>query len=207
MLRSFTYLVASEQQLIANYKRRNEDLMQTLDSLRQTRDQLQLARRQVCTDDLTGLCNRRGLYQFLENTAEVRDRRRRFGLLLVDVDRFKQINDLSGHLLGDDVLRAIASEIQDAAGATDLPCRLGGDEFALLTQVKDQHELTERALRIVEGVRQLRFGRSAPDLTVTVSVGGGLCREDGEWSVWYSEADCALYQVKGSGGDGVHVMS
>src|SRR5690242_5944478 len=59
MLRSFTYLVASEQQLIANYKRRNEDLMQTLDSLRQTRDQLQLARRQVCTDDLTDLCNRR----------------------------------------------------------------------------------------------------------------------------------------------------
>lgn len=206
MLRSFTYLVASEQQLIANYKRRNEDLMQTLDSLRQTRDQLQLARRQVCTDDLTGLCNRRGLYQYLENAAEVRDRHRRFGLLLVDVDRFKQINDLSGHLLGDDVLRAIASEIQDAAGATDLPCRLGGDEFALLTQVKDQQELIERAQRIVEGVRQLRFAKSSADLVVSVSVGGGLCRDGEDWSVWYSEADCALYHVKGSGGDGVHVM-
>jgi diguanylate cyclase (GGDEF)-like protein len=136
----------------------------------------------------------------------VRDRHRRFGLLLVDVDRFKQINDQSGHLLGDDVLRAIAAEIQDAAGATDLPCRLGGDEFALLTQVKDQNELTERAQRIVEGVRQLRFAKSAPDLAVSVSVGGGLCSDDSEWSVWYSEADCALYHVKGSGGDGVHVM-
>jgi diguanylate cyclase (GGDEF)-like protein len=207
MLRSFTYLVASEQQLIANYKRRNEDLMQTLDSLRQTRDQLQLARRQVCTDDLTGLANRRGLYQFLENVAEMRDRHRRFGLLLIDIDRFKQINDLSGHLMGDEVLRAIASEIQDAAGATDLPCRLGGDEFALLTQVRDQQELTERAQRIAEGVRQLRFPQHAPDLVVSVSVGGGLCREDGEWPVWYSEADCALYHVKGSGGDGAHVMS
>lgn len=207
MLRSFTYLVASEQQLIANYKRRNEDLMQTLDSLRQTRDQLQLAQRQVCTDDLTGLSNRRGLYQFLENIAEVRDRNHHFGLLLVDIDHFKQINDQNGHLVGDDVLRAIASEIQDAAGATDLPCRLGGDEFALLTQVADQRELTERALRVAESVRQLRFPQSAPQLTVSVSVGGGLCREDDEWSVWYSEADCALYHVKGSGGDDAHVMS
>ena len=207
MLRSFTYLVASEQQLIANYKRRNEDLMRTLDSLRQTRDQLQLAQRQVCTDDLTGLCNRRGLYQFLEGAAELRDRNRRFGLLLVDVDHFKQINDQYGHLVGDEVLRAIASEIQDAAGVTDLPCRLGGDEFALLTQVRDGRELTERALRIAEGVRQLRFPQSAPQLVMSVSVGGGLCREDSEWSVWYSEADCALYHVKGSGGDGVHVMS
>ncbi|MBS0381441.1 MAG: GGDEF domain-containing protein [Proteobacteria bacterium] len=207
MLRSFTYLVASEQQLIANYKRRNEDLMRTLDSLRQTRDQLQLAQRQVCTDDLTGLCNRRGLYQFLEGAAELRDRNRRFGLLLVDVDHFKQINDQYGHLVGDEVLRAIAAEIQDAAGGTDLPCRLGGDEFALLTQVLDRRELTERALRVAEGVRQLRFPQSAAELVVSVSVGGGLCREDGEWSVWYSEADCALYHVKGSGGDGAHVMS
>jgi diguanylate cyclase (GGDEF)-like protein len=207
MLRSFTYLVASEQQLISNYKRRNEDLMQTLDSLRQTRDQLQLAQRQVCTDDLTGLCNRRGLYMFLDNAVEVRERGRRFGLLLVDVDHFKQINDQNGHLVGDEVLRAIASEIQDAAGAADLPCRLGGDEFALLTQVVDQRELTERALRITEGVRQLRFPKTASGLTVSVSVGGGVCRDEDEWSVWYSEADCALYHVKGSGGDGAHVMS
>lgn len=207
MLRSFTYLVASEQQLIANYKRRNEDLMHTLDSLRQTRDQLELAQRQVCTDDLTGLSNRRGLYKFLQNAAEVRDRNCRLGLLLVDIDRFKQINDQSGHLIGDEVLRAIASEIQDAAGATDLPCRLGGDEFALLTQVQDQRELTERALRIAEGVRQLRFPQSAPNIMVSVSVGGGLCNDDSEWSIWYSEADCALYHVKGSGGDGAHVLS
>jgi diguanylate cyclase (GGDEF)-like protein len=206
MLRSFTYLVASEQQLIANYKRRNEDLMQTLDSLRQTRDQLQLARRQVCTDDLTGLSNRRGLYKFLEDAGDSRERGHHFGLLLIDVDRFKSINDQNGHLVGDEVLRAIASEIQAAGRATDLPCRLGGDEFALLTQVSNLQELNERALCIVEGVRQLRFSQSAPKLVVSISIGGGMCREDGEWSVWYSEADSALYRVKGSGGDGAHVL-
>ncbi len=206
MLRSFTYLVASEQQLIANYKRRNEDLMQTLDSLRQTRDQLHLAQRQVCTDDLTGLANRRGLYKFLEQASEWRATGRMFGLLLVDVDHFKQINDRHGHLVGDEVLRAIAVEIQDAAGAADLPCRLGGDEFALLTMIEDENDLAARATRIIQGVRQLRFTRSAPNLIVSISVGGGVCQPDDEWSVWYSEADCALYQAKGVGGDGVHVM-
>jgi diguanylate cyclase len=207
MLRSFSYLVASEQQLIAHYKRRNEDLMQTLDSLRQSQDQLKLAQRQVCSDDLTGMCNRRGLYRYLDGIAELRDRNRRFGLLLVDIDRFKQINDHYGHLAGDEVLRAIAAEVQDTASATDLPCRLGGDEFALLTQVQDARELENRALRIAEGVRQLRFGAAAGDLRVTVSVGGSLCNEDAGWSVWYSEADCALYHVKGSGGDGAHVLT
>lgn len=207
MLRSFNHLMAREQQLIANCKRRSEDPVQTLDSLCRARDPLQPAQRQACTDEPTGLCNRRGLYRFIENMDEVRVRHRRFGLLLIDVDRFKRINGRFGHLVADEVLRAIASEILAASGVTDLPCRLGGDEFALLVQVRDQSELSGCALRIVEGVRQLRFPKSAPELAVSASVGGGLCREHGEWSVWYSEADCALYQVKDSGGDGAHVLS
>lgn len=207
MLRSFTYLVASEQQLIANYRRRNEDLMQTLDSLRQTRDQLQLAQRQVCTDDLTGLCNRRGLYKFLAEAGNAREPGLRFGLLLIDLDRFKQINDHFGHLAGDEVLRAVASEVRAAAGAAELPCRLGGDEFALLAQVHDTGGLAVRARQVVDGVRQLRFPRIDAALTVSVSVGGTLCSEEDDWSVWYSEADCALYHIKGSGGDGAHVLS
>ena len=207
MLRSFTYLVASEQQLIANFKRRNEDLMQTLDSLRETRDQLQLAQRQVCTDDLTGLCNRRGLYKFLAEANAAREPGCRYGLLLIDLDRFKQINDHFGHLAGDEVLRAVASEVRAAAGGAELPCRLGGDEFALLTQVPDANGLVERARQLTDGVRQLRFPRIDGALTVSVSVGGTLCSEEDDWSVWYSEADCALYHIKGSGGDGAHVLS
>lgn len=204
MLRSFTHLVAGEQQLIANYRRRGENLMRALDS---QCDPPQPAQRQACTDELTGLSNRRGLYLFLENMAELRERHCHLGLLLIDVDRLRQINDHSGHLVGDEVLRAIASEIRIAAGATDLPCRLGGDEFALLAQVRDQHELAGCALRIAEAVRRLRFSKIAPELAASVSVGGGLCHEDGAWSRWYSEADFALRHVKDSGGDGVHVMS
>ena len=205
MRRSFSYLVASEQQLIQSLKRRNEDLMVTLDSLRQTRTQLSTAQRLVQTDELTGLCNRRGLYMFLEHMAEHRLPGTVLGLLLVDLDRFKQINDHCGHLVGDQVLRAIAEEVQNAASSTDLPCRLGGDEFALLMQVTGEEELRARATQIVGAVHSLRFAGCKDGLAVTVSLGGSLCSEGADWSIWYSDADAALYEAKGRGGDAFQI--
>ena len=207
MRRSFSYLVASEQQLIQSLKRRNEDLMVTLDSLRQTQTQLSTAQRLVQTDELTGLCNRRGLYMFLERIEEHRLPGTVLGLLLVDLDRFKQINDHCGHLIGDQVLRAIAEEVQNAASPCDLPCRLGGDEFALLMQVTGIEELRARATQVIGAVRALRFpGCGDEALSVAVSVGGSLCVSGSDWAVWYSDADCALYEAKGIGGDGYRVI-
>jgi diguanylate cyclase (GGDEF)-like protein len=207
MRRSFSYLVASEQQLIQSLKRRNEDLMVTLDSLRQTRTQLSTAQRLVQTDELSGLCNRRGLYLFLEQLPEQRLPGTVLALLLVDLDRFKQINDRCGHLVGDQVLRAIAEEVQNAASSTDLPCRLGGDEFALLMQVTGEEELCARATQIIHAVRMLRFPTGSDSLGVSVSIGGSLCAEDADWAVWYSDADAALYEAKGRGGDGYEIVA
>jgi diguanylate cyclase (GGDEF)-like protein len=205
MRRSFAYLVASEQKLIASLTCRNEDLLQTLDSLRQTQDQLHLARRQTRTDDLTGLYNRRGLYAFLDEIAD--QPQARLGLLLIDLDHFKQINDRYGHLMGDRVLCAVADEVRAAAGTvTDLPCRLGGDEFALLLQADSLQALNQRAAQIAAGVRSLRFATTDDALTVSVSIGGHLCPPGRiEWSNWYSRADAALYRAKAHGGDGLHI--
>jgi len=207
MRRSFSYLVASEQQLIQSLKRRNEDLMVTLDSLRHTQTQLSTAERLIRTDELTGLCNRRGLYQYLEELREQHAAERQLGLLLIDLDRFKQTNDHYGHLVGDQTLRAVAAEVQAAAAACDLPCRLGGDEFALLALVRDAEELRDRAALISAGVRALRFPAPMEGLQVSVSIGGSLCHAAAEWSGWYSDADCALYLVKGEGGDNYRVIA
>lgn len=207
MRRSFSYLVASEQQLIQSLKRRNEDLLVTLDSLRQTQTQLSTAERLVRTDELTGLCNRRGLYHYLEELRARRDPLMRLGLLLIDIDHFKQINDHYGHLTGDIALRAVAREVEQAAGPTDLPCRLGGDEFALLVQLRDAEQLRDRAAQITAGVRALRFHAPAEGLFVSVSIGGSLCHETADWSAWYSDSDCALYLVKGEGGDNCRVIA
>jgi diguanylate cyclase (GGDEF)-like protein len=207
MRRSFSYLVASEQQLIQSLKRRNEDLMVTLDSLRQTRTQLSTAQRLVQTDELSGLCNRRGLYMFLERLDEHRLPGTVLALLLIDLDRFKQINDRCGHLAGDQVLRAIAEEVQNAASSVDVPCRLGGDEFALLMQVTGEEELRARATQIISSVRALRFPGAKDRISVSVSIGGSMCGEMSDWAVWYSDADAALYEAKGRGGDGYHVAA
>ncbi|HUD43708.1 MAG TPA: GGDEF domain-containing protein [Dokdonella sp.] len=205
MQRSFAYLVASEQQLIANLRRRNEDLMVTLDSLRQTQTQLTTAQRLVQTDELTGLCNRRGLSIYLDQLQQRRVPDTLLGLLLIDVDHFKQINDRCGHLIGDSVLKAIADALREAAAACDMPCRLGGDEFAFLAQIASLDELRARADRIAASIRALRMPIGSETLRIAVSIGGGLCPSDGGWTAWYSEADTALYGVKGNGGDGINV--
>ena len=205
MRRSFAYLVASEQQLIGHLKRRNEDLQYTLNSLRQTQTELSTANRLVRTDELTGLTNRRGLYQFLEELPAERTPGRQIGLLLIDLDNFKRINDQCGHLIGDEVLRAVADEVSRVAAAGDMACRLGGDEFALLAQVLDYDDLLARAQCIVAAVRALRLPLMREEFAITVSIGGGICAEGGDWSAWYSLADEALYRAKGEGSDTWHI--
>jgi len=205
MRRSFAYLVASEQQLIAFLKRRNEDLMVTLDSLRHSQSELSTANRLVRTDELTGLMNRRGLYEHLENLAGHRVERTRLGLLLIDIDHFKKINDDFGHMPGDQVLCAIANEVNAVAAPCDIACRIGGDEFALLVQIADAGELEALAARIVSGIRALRFPAPLEKLVASVSIGAILCAEQGDWATWYNAADAELYRAKAVGGNAWHV--
>jgi diguanylate cyclase (GGDEF)-like protein len=200
MLRSFAYLVTGEQQLMQSLRRRNEDLMQTLDTLRQTRSELSVAQQLVRSDDLTGLANRRGLYRFLDESSRFPMSGKRLALLLIDIDRFKRLNDSSGHLAGDTALRAVADEVRRMAGPLELPCRLGGDEFALVLRVADEGDLANRALGLLSAVRALRLP-SLREQHLTVSVGGVFCDDPGGWSSWYSEGDRALYDAKSRGGD------
>jgi len=200
MQRSFTYLVAGEHQLVQSLRRRNEDLLQTLDTLRQTRSELTVAQQLVRTDDLTGLANRRGLYRFLDEVVRHPIPSHTLALLLIDLDHFKHINDNAGHLAGDVALRAVAEEVRRLSGPMDLPCRLGGDEFAIVMRVADSGELANRALSLLDSVRSLRLP-SLRDHRLSISVGGALSADGGDWSHWYSLADQALYEAKKKGGD------
>jgi diguanylate cyclase (GGDEF)-like protein len=200
MQRSFAYLLAGEQQLMLSLRRRNEDLMQTLDTLRQTRSELSFAQQLVRSDDLTGLANRRGLYRYMDESSRYPLAGKRLALLLIDIDQFKVLNDVSGHLVGDSVLRAVADEIRAVAGPLELPCRLGGDEFALLLRVADEGDLANRALGLIASIRALRLP-SLRERGITISVGGVFCADAGGWSSWYSQGDLALYEAKSRGGD------
>lgn len=200
MQRSFSYLLAGEQQLMQSLSRRNEDLMQTLDTLRQTRSELSFAQQLVRSDDLTGLANRRGLYRYLDESSRYPLAGKRLALLLIDIDQFKRLNDISGHLAGDSVLRAVADEVRRIAGPLELPCRLGGDEFALVLRVADEGDLANRALGLIASIRALRLP-SLREKSLSISVGGVFCSDPGGWSSWYSQGDLALYEAKSRGGD------
>jgi diguanylate cyclase (GGDEF)-like protein len=196
-----TALVASERALIADLRRRNETLVVTLHSLQHMQSQLVTANDLVRTDELTGLTNRRGLYQYLDASGAVARRSSaELGLLLFDLDDFKSINDRCGHHSGDDALRAIAAAVSALAAPGDLLCRLGGDEFALLVHIAHRDELELLSARVVSVVRALPA--PCPGTRLSVSVGASLCRHGTSWSTWYRDADEALYAAKHDGGNG-----
>ena len=91
------------------------------------------ARRQAVTDDLTGLGNRRSLFEHGTQRLESADAADRLALILIDLDNFKEINDTFGHPAGDELLREIARRLTARASEHDLLVRLGGDEFAILS--------------------------------------------------------------------------
>lgn len=197
--RTIMRVVSNEQALISQLRRRNHDLETALDNLYVTTHQLSHTRELVRTDELTGLDNRRGLALYLQE-SRVHDDGPPQGLLLIDCDAFKQINDRFGHQAGDRVLQSVANILRSMAGAQDLACRLGGDEFCLLLR-RATAEIVQHAgefvLSAVNGLLERSHG--TPQVCL-LSIGAHLVQPQDDWSDWYAKADGALYQAKREGG-------
>jgi diguanylate cyclase (GGDEF)-like protein len=153
------------------------------------------------TDVLTGMKNRRAFYELGELAFE---QAKRYGhplsLVMLDVDRFKQVNDNWGHAAGDQVLKAVAGVIKETARASDISGRLGGEEFAVLLPETAVEDATAQAERLRRGVAGLSVRYEADDITLTCSL--GVAQSDGECSsldTLIGRADCALYEAKGQG--------
>lgn len=162
--------------------------------------------RLAVTDSLTGLYNRRFIEEFC---AIEGDRSRRagghLGLLLVDVDRFKRVNDELGHQAGDAVLTQVAQRLRLAVRTCDVVARHGGEEFLAVLPGADSEILAEVAERVRRAVGEhpvpLEDGRT---LRVTVSVGGATSPEHAEGVEGLLQvADQALYAAKDGGRDRV----
>ncbi len=157
--------------------------------------------RVAAIDSLTGLFNRRHFYGRLEEEIE-RARRQLtpLTLLLLDVDRFKELNDRLGHLAGDAVLRVVGDVLRRSVRLFDVCTRFGGDEFAILMPGSGPESTRQIAERIREGVEDSRpaGGPWADDLRVTASIGiatfAGTTAED-----LIARADQALYAAKREG--------
>jgi diguanylate cyclase len=154
--------------------------------------------RQALTDDLTGLGNRRLLYRRLEAALTQRAEGRAVALLIVDLDRFKEINDALGHHMGDQLLRQIGPRLAAQLRAGDLLVRLGGDEFAVLLADTDPAGATGVAQRLLEGWNE-PFDLEGVALHVDASIGLAWCPEHADTATTLLQrADVAMYQAKAS---------
>jgi diguanylate cyclase (GGDEF)-like protein len=169
--------------------------------LKEQNDRLRLM---ALTDPLTGLGNRHTINGRLKSClARWRRRGEPFGLMIVDVDHFKAVNDTYGHEAGDRVLQRLAELFQEMARAEDLVSRLGGEEFVILVDHAHRLEAVQAAERLRHRVSHLTVPLEGDvGITVTISIGvissDDLTADDTEKSTLH-HADDALYAAKNAG--------
>ncbi len=185
--------------------RTDDELVKLVKRLNETQTHLKLM---AITDDLTGLRTRRYIIERLDEEFQRSKRSGRpLGLIMLDIDRFKQINDAYGHLFGDIVLRVIAARVRSTLRRHDLVGRVGGEEFLVVcpdSSLDDTVVVAERIRSLVngeviaDGVNQVQVALSAG---VTM-----LGPDDTSADKVYSRADTALYKAKQEGRNRVVVI-
>jgi diguanylate cyclase (GGDEF)-like protein/PAS domain S-box-containing protein len=168
-----------------------------------TNRRLQEAEQLALLDPLTGVGNRRYLERVLQRRfADWSRERRRFGVLMLDVDRFKTVNDTHGHDAGDAVLTVMVRSLSRALRHQDELCRYGGEEFAVVTGPATARELEALAKRLLMVVRESRFSTAGGDrLPVTISIGGALVVDGDDPLALVRRADQLLLRAKHEGRD------
>lgn len=149
------------------------------------------------TDPLTGLWNRRGLARRLDRRFVRSGPRPQAGILILDIDHFKAINDRHGHEGGDLVLEAFAARMKAALRSTDLIARWGGEEFLAVLPGTDGPELLRIAERLRASLAETPFPLPAGPLAVTASIGAALMEPGAaRFEEATQRADAALYAAK-----------
>jgi diguanylate cyclase (GGDEF)-like protein len=151
-------------------------------------------------DELTGLHNRRYLMARLNEEFE-RARRKgtALGLLMMDIDHFKVVNDTFGHPAGDEVLRSIAQTLASMLREYDVGGRYGGEEFAVVLAETTPADMVRLAERIREKIEQLDDHGKASGIHVTISIGVAVLNDTDTTETLLHRADSALYRAKEEG--------
>jgi len=185
--------IASHQRVL----QLTEDLNAVLVSERALREEI---KQLSLTDELTGVMNRRGITENLElELARCRRQATPLSLLMLDIDRFKPINDTFGHAAGDEVIRLVAHALKKELRETDVIGRFGGDEFIVVLPSLGLEGALAAAHRLRQSVQFAAVDMQARGVSVTISVGVATCRQQDSMLHLMSRADGALYVAKENG--------
>jgi diguanylate cyclase (GGDEF)-like protein len=162
---------------------------------------MQILQESARIDQLTGMYNRKYLEEFIEKAIPQAKRAGiSFGVLMIDIDYFKMINDTYGHDIGDEAIRVISKVIKDSIRSSDVAIRYGGEEFLVLLYncKKEAISLVAEKIRIEFAKQKIQAANEA--FTKTLSVGASIFPEDSD-SIWkcIKFADIALYNAKENG--------
>ncbi|QYA55014.1 GGDEF domain-containing protein [Acinetobacter johnsonii] len=173
-----------------------QQLKQTL----QQRDALEFRLKNIAhLDSLTGVANRYALNEYIKLLENQPTQFSETCLMVIDIDHFKQVNDVYGHLMGDQVIQFVVEKLKENIRTSDLLVRYGGDEFIVLIENVGM----ERALKIAEKIRcEIYEAKSVdnvrcPDLKVSISIGVAIGATS--WMALLEKADRALFQAKEQG--------
>ncbi len=173
------------------------------EEVEQLRKELDITRREATTDALTGLANRKALMTALEQAAgDSVEEGKELCLLLLDIDRFKAINDTHGHLVGDKVIRCVADVMKRAVKGWDLVARYGGEEFVILlpsTPLAGALGVAENIRRAIERTQLIRSSSKETIARITISIGVAKYRAGEALDGFIQRADAALYRSKSGG--------
>lgn len=151
-------------------------------------------------DPLTNVFNRRVFFDLVEKSmSHARRKERPVALLALDLDHFKNINDTYGHAVGDDVLRAFTTMVEDVLRKEDVIGRLGGEEFCVLLPEAGLDSATDIANRICLACEALVVQADGRDVQFTTSIGVASLMGEEDGRSWLKRADTALYSAKETG--------
>lgn len=151
------------------------------------------------TDVLTGVMNRAGVQQFMAKLFDGDMGKNNIGLMLFDIDHFKQVNDLRGHDAGDRVLQGVAKLIAQTTRQTDVFGRWGGEEFILICPHLPVDRLIAFAEKVRITVNEFVFEQETKPLQISISIGATLAQGDESFDAILKRADLALYEAKNRG--------
>lgn len=199
--RPLDVMISARRMRIAGEAADLEVLTDVSDRMALQSREIEALRRAAKTDPLTGVCNRGELERRLDQCLSLKARGTPFSVALLDLNGFKRINDVHGHLVGDQILRDCARRLQSHLGPDDFFARFGGDEFAFLLRPRGwrPEQVEARLTSILErSFRVFQMG----ELVLEVGAALGICHSDEGFSSRHdllSAADQRMYAAKATG--------
>ena len=176
------------------------DALKELKQVLQQRDALEFQLRNIAnTDNLTGVSNRLALEEYIRYLENKPNQFKHTGLIIIDIDDFKHVNDTFGHIVGDEVIKLIAEKLQLNVRASDLIVRYGGDEFLVLIEHINFLEAWAIANKILQEIGRSELYIAELNQNIRVSVSAGVVVGGASWMSLLEKADKSLFQAKANG--------